>query len=524
MLIVALWLAGLAVLLKREYFKPTSVRLAEAATRVGPGASYYTLSMGGGPIGYASSTVDTVGPRTPGDTTTPGVHVQDAMVLDIEALGSIQRTELTTDILLTRALHVRSFQASLNSDAARFDARGVVEGDSILVLEIDAGASQPSRRRIRLERPIILPAMLPLQLVFGGELQVGKTYTIRMFDPTVFTERDVALEVRAESTMIIPDSALKDPATGRWVVARTDTVHAWKVAEAYGGIITESWIDDRGSIVSSVSPIGFRMERTAFEMAVENWRLNRGTVRAAAGQNSDVIQSTAIAANMRLAPEALTELRVRLEHVDLRGFDLVGGRQRLAGDTLTVTRETGFGEGPAGPRPPAFVSPLPFAASDTALEEALAAEALVQSDDPRIQAQARLIAGRERRAGAIAERLTHWVYDNLEKKITISVPSAVQVLEARSGDCNEHTVLYVALARALGLPARTAAGVVYLRGHFYYHAWPEVWLGQWVAVDPTFNQFPADASHLRFVIGGLARQMELIRLIGRLQLTVIPGA
>jgi len=152
---------------------------------------------------------------------------------------------------------------------------------------------------------------------------------------------------------------------------------------------------------------------------------------------------------------------------------------------------------------------------------ALQPEALVQSDDPRIQAQARQIVGRERDAGKVAELLNRWVYRTLEKKITVSVPSAAQVLEARSGDCNEHTVLYVALARAVGLPARTAAGVVYLRGQFFYHAWPEVWLGQWVAVDPTFGQFPADAAHLRFTIGGLARQMELIRLIGRLQLTVV---
>jgi transglutaminase-like putative cysteine protease len=120
----------------------------------------------------------------------------------------------------------------------------------------------------------------------------------------------------------------------------------------------------------------------------------------------------------------------------------------------------------------------------------------------------------------VAELLTRWVYENLKKKITISVPSAVQVLEDRSGDCNEHTVLYVALARALGLPARTAAGLVYLRGQFYYHAWPEVWLGEWVAVDPTFGQYPADASHLRFTVGGLARQVELLRVIGRLGLTV----
>ena len=113
------------------------------------------------------------------------------------------------------------------------------------------------------------------------------------------------------------------------------------------------------------------------------------------------------------------------------------------------------------------------------------------------------------------------MYNQIEKQVTITVPSAVEVLDTRRGDCNEHTILFVALARAVGLPARTAAGLVYANGNFYYHAWPEVYLGEWVAVDPTFGQFPADASHLRFTIGGLARQMELIRLIGRVSLDVI---
>ena len=72
----------------------------------------------------------------------------------------------------------------------------------------------------------------------------------------------------------------------------------------------------------------------------------------------------------------------------------------------------------------------------------------------------------------VAGQLANAVFNMLEKKVTISVPSAVQVLETLAGDCNEHTVLYVALARALGLPARTAVGLVYLRGSFFYHAWP----------------------------------------------------
>ncbi len=82
-----------------------------------------------------------------------------------------------------------------------------------------------------------------------------------------------------------------------------------------------------------------------------------------------------------------------------------------------------------------------------------------------------------------------------------SLPSAAEVLRTRVGDCNEHTALFVALARAAGLPARIAVGLVYLRGGFYYHAWPEVYVeergrGLWLPVDPTLNQFPATTGSL----------------------------
>jgi hypothetical protein len=505
---------------RREYFKPNAIRIREAALRVGPGAEFYTISMGGAPIGYASSTVD---------TTNAGLGVQDLMVVDIEALGKVQRTQVGTDIRLTRDLRVKSFEATLTAPGGTFHATGSVAGDSVLTVSIEAGTASPQVTRIRLKRPIVLSSMVPLQLAFGHQLAPGQVYSLPVLDPMLMEERDVTVRILAESTLIVPDSARLDSTTRRWVPAREDTLRAWKVGEDYGGITTESWIDRQGRVVSAVSPVGFRMQRTAFEMAVENWRLDAASGRSGAARaggsgpaggarGGDVIAATAITANAELVPENLATLRVRLGNVKLEGFDLSGGRQALEGDTLVVRRETGLG-GVPGAQPRLYLARLPV--RDTALAAALASEPLVQSDDPRIEAQARQIAGRERRAGPVAELLTHWVSHNLKKEITISVPSAVQVLEDRRGDCNEHTVLYVALARSLGLPARTAAGLVYLRGRFYYHAWPEVWLGQWVAVDPTFDQFPADASHLRFVIGGLARQVELLRLIGRLQLTVV---
>jgi transglutaminase-like putative cysteine protease len=109
----------------------------------------------------------------------------------------------------------------------------------------------------------------------------------------------------------------------------------------------------------------------------------------------------------------------------------------------------------------------------------------------------------------------------VEKRPTVSLPSALEVLRTRVGDCNEHTVLFVAMARSLGIPARVNVGVAFVRGAFYYHAWPEVWIdegggrGLWLPVDPTFNQFPADATHLRLARGGLEKQAAIMPLIGR---------
>ena len=83
------------------------------------------------------------------------------------------------------------------------------------------------------------------------------------------------------------------------------------------------------------------------------------------------------------------------------------------------------------------------------------------------------------------------------------------------------------MARSIGLPSRIAVGLVFMHGAFYYHAWPEVYIadgehrGLWLPVDPTLNQFPADATHLRLARGGLEKQAAILPLLGRLRMTVL---
>ena len=223
------------------------------------------------------------------------------------------------------------------------------------------------------------------------------------------------------------------------------------------------------------------------------------------------VATPAIAAD-KISRRPVGRLRVRLSNVALSGFALAGARQRLAGDTLLVARESSE----------TLVARYTLPGGGRLLAPAATApEPLIQSTAREIVVLSRHIVGQERDPRVAAQRINQWVHDSLRKRVTFGVPNAVQVLRARAGDCNEHTQLFVALARAAGIPSRVASGLAYLDGKFYYHAWPEVLLADWVAVDPTFGQFPADAAHLRFVLGGLGQQAELLRLMGNLKIDVL---
>ena len=468
--------------------------------------------MGGVAVGFASNTVDTV---------PDGLRVEDRLSLEIPALGVIQHVEASTTAHLTNSLRLETFEARLVGDAGRFTASGKVWGDTLLTIEFQsAGSTQ--HVRVPLDEPVVLPVYMPLRLVFGGQPEIGNTYAIRTFDPLLLRNNDVSITILKDSILLVPDSAAFDSTSMSWIAARWDTVPAWQVEQKTNGLSVNAWIDHLGRVVSASAPLGLTLERSPFEIAFNNFRNRDPNVSIADFADADIIQQTAIASNIEISLDR-SELRVVLGGIDQNGFDLEGGRQTVAGDTLIVTREdlsqleVGFRLRPNNPR-------RAYTARETSLRPFVSPEPLIQSEDPRIQARARQIVDGERDPIVATRLLTNWVYEQLEKEITISVPSAVEVLETLRGDCNEHAILFVALARAIGLPARTAAGLVHVRGNFYYHAWPEVFLGEWVAVDPTFGQFPADASHLRFTIGGLARQAELIRLIGQLSLDVVEEA
>lgn len=509
------WAAGMAALVKREFFRPRLDRLSEAALRVAPGAVYYGVFQGDRLVGYASSTVD---------TTRTAILMRDYLVADVMGrAGRTERTSSRSTVTLSRGLHIREFALETHAGSSPEEIGGRIEGDSLVVVGVRRGLAPADTQRVRIDGPVLLPSLLPLALVLGERPQVGKRYQLPVFDPRALEARQLSLPVDAESLFVLADSAVFDSTARRWVGALPDTVRAWHVTSRDAAGFT-GWVDEMGRMVEGTQLGTLTIKRMPHEVAFENWR----TGTAPAGDAvSDSAAQRASATGARITPgPPLARLVVRLRGADLRAYELLGGRQQLSGDTVRVTRE--------------LLSRLRGTfrldsktrrdgAGRLRMPRETTAEPLIESDDPLVRDLAlrivRQVAGRPNatmtNAGDYARAIVAWVHDSIALRPSTGVPSAVEVLRDRAGDANGKTQLAVALARARGLPARAASGFLYANGRFYYHAWPEFFLSGFAAADPTYGQFPADAAHLRFFTGGLDRQAELTRLLDVLTVDVL---
>ena len=213
--------------------------------------------------------------------------------------------------------------------------------------------------------------------------------------------------------------------------------------------------------------------------------------------------------------DKLTSLKLEVKGLRDTHFDLDvlnRGRQRFRDGILKINTEK---------RSLKAAYSLPFLDPSEEMKPYLKAEFNIQSDDKGIMEKAREIAGNQKDPAAVAGKLMAWVYNNVEKKPVLNVPSAVEVLKTRVGDCNEHAVLLTALLRASKIPARECVGLVYANGRFFYHAWTEAYLGRWISMDATLNQMPTDATHIKLVHGGLEKQADIIALMGKLKLKIL---
>ena len=506
--ILGAWSVGLTALVRREFFQGRPQRLAEAALRLSPGATFFAVEQDGRLTGFASTTIDTI---------SNGIDAVDYFVADLRVAGVTSRTSRRAVVRLSRGLSLRTFDTQVDSRSAPVHTGGRADGDSAIVFVRFTGTQPSDSQRVSVRGPLVLPALVPIVIALGEAPRIGRKYRVPTFDPATMRATVTEFAIEAESLFTLADSATFDQDKGEWVGARTDSVRAWHVRAPDAPDAFAGWIDAQGRVVLAERPGGITLRRTALQLAFENWRIARDRATAANAGTGDILERTAIAAGVKPGRTKRLSMTLQLDAPNLAAYDLDGGRQHFSGDTLSVVRERDASIGAGTPT----MAPFQTREFRARFRPELAEEPLLQVHNHEVVELAIRIVGDERNPRMMVQKLSGWVFDSLAKTVTSGVPNALAVLHSRRGDCSEHAQLFVALVRALGIPARVASGLLYLNGKFYYNTWAEVWLGAWVAADPTFGQFPADAAHLRLVVGGLSRQSELLQLMGNLKIKVL---
>lgn len=155
------------------------------------------------------------------------------------------------------------------------------------------------------------------------------------------------------------------------------------------------------------------------------------------------------------------------------------------------------------------ISEQPAKDGEAASEAFLRPTSSHPADHPRVQAIIESIKGDlspdaddRTLAGAILDFVADYIENVPESPYAYHTTSVFDVLDNRTGDCTEHSQLFVTLARAAGLPSREVSGFVYngddhapaLSGH----AWVEVMIGgRWIGMDPTWKETRLNKSHVQ---------------------------
>ena len=481
--VVLVWGAVMGLLAHRTYLQPQALKITPAIAREGlkVGEDWWGVYWKGEKIGFGATEQDMHGDR---------IVVKEQLWLKLAVMGIPQNIQQTLEYNLTETFTLESFRFSLDSGLFPFQRSGRLLADfggssrKKMMMRMQSGGKEQDLEVYLPEAPFIL-GQTKLYFLSQG-LEMGKKYRVPVFDPASMSSAEMIAEV--ESLDRLP-------------IGKEDR-ELYRVRQEFKGIEVRSWIDRNGQVWKEESPMGFTLIREGRDEARHrNWT---------PGKVVDLIALTAVSSDREIPdPRSTRFLRVRLLSADLQGLKIEGDRQSLSGNEVTVKRED------LSSRPSTQEG-----LSEKERREYLQATPFIQRDDPEIQGRAREMIGDARDPLEQVKRINEWVYRNVRKQPVVSIPSALEVLRQRVGDCNEHATLFTALVRSAGIPARLQAGIVYQEGKFFYHAWAQVYLGTWISVDPTLNQIPADATHLRLVEGDLDQQLDLVKIVGRLKVEV----
>lgn len=485
--IVLFWLVMNGALMRRELWLP---KLSSVSTGIASTLSsdihyreqWKGIYYEGEKVGYSNTTINKVS-----GSNAPGYIVLNRTFMVVKMLDNPLKVQFEGLLRTDEEFKMRNFSCQLKSVGHEISLDGRLEGTRLSMSVVSGG--KVFRKETTVSEDVSISNSLS-PLLYLPDLKPGVTYTLDVLNPISFATSRAKITITGMEPFEYKDKQLD----------------VYVVETEYEGTSFKAWVTEGGEVLKEATQLGWTLLKEDRNVASD---FNPDDVTF----KHDFAKLVAVPSDVRIGePEQTRKAEILISGIDIAQFSMEGAGQSIAdydSGLILIAAER-----------PNETEALEIPIDDESVTEYLESTLLVQSDDAKIRQTAERIVGEETNSLRVAERINQWVFNNVNKKITFSLPSAVEVLETREGDCNEHTTLFVALARAVGLPSRIAIGLVYHKGDFYYHAWPEVYVGEWVAMDPTMGQSLADATHIRLLEGEIDQQAKLMTAIGKIKLSI----
>jgi transglutaminase-like putative cysteine protease len=425
------------------------------------------------------------------DKSGDGYRIEGNGSVRMKVMSFSKEASMRETYLVSKNLALRSFDVEQTVNGSVSHLSGKVSGSAIQIK--DEASGRVTSKTIRFKGDIYPGPALNLYPLMHG-VTAGRSYKINAFDPEESKIKEIQITVLGEDKT-------------------TEGLPALKLRNTlYPFVNNDIWVDGEGNTLEESVREGLvttRVEQPkALGAFISDWALAK----------KDLIYDFSL---VRVQPPIKDPEKLAGLAVEISGWKdalpLLQGRgqqiEKIGNERII------FKAGSLARTSPGSAAEKPAAAELKPADK-------IESDAVEIMSQAKTLAAGANNQEKVVKVLVSWTAEWLKDSIDDG-GSALESFKSKSGNCQTHARLYTALARAAGIPTRFVSGLVYLEGKgFLYHSWAESFIGDhWVSVDPTYNQFPADPTHLKLLEGHLPEDLApIVAIIGRISITVVEAA
>ncbi|MDI6851437.1 MAG: transglutaminase-like domain-containing protein [bacterium] len=411
----------------------------------------------GNKVGYSSVVVE---PRN------DGYKVKETNLMQVQMLGMSKKVLINSELNTDRNFKLLSAKFNMVTQDQKLTGKISVNKDT-LFLNYQAESSSPVTKKVNVTAPLYVETTLRLYL---EKSRAKRMYVVLLDIPTA-TISDAVCELVKEEGNTLTYSLTYQGTESKIIIRKGKFVKE----EGPMGIVLQ--VEDRNRAMEIAKEIDVtELYAIKPNVPIRAYKYLRLKLVGPVGNISPA-----------LGPQRVLEKKANFLRLEILKPEIDCTNEKVLGD-LTP-----------------YLKPDPY----------------IQSDDPEVVALANQITAGIKNPCRKVEAIINWLQSSISKVPSVTIPTATDVLRERRGDCNEHAVLFAALARASGIPADIVVGLIYQDEAYYYHAWNMVYLGgKWIFVDPIFAEFPASLSHLALARGSLEKQTEIMQIVGEIKIVV----